>query len=328
MTSHAKTNAALLRAQLKPVLPNSFASSSSPLSPTGATAVTATLILLGSSSRAVSLSALPTNSQHVNGDNGYCGAPASVSLNFALGLKGEGPFHPSPSCLMLRAATPVRLLRAFKAAEAGNEHDESRIEQSTRGGDRSSQELALPARMGNVSPAGWVKTAYLSTFFFFWHHITFHDPSFVPISLLHVPTIPRCQRPPVHPPHPPHHRRTCARAVAAKSRLRGLNRTRRGYVHALRVESPRTETVRVESPHAGMIVAAACVASAPHLRVLRAHYPLLLLPLSSQRFPPYAHVLTHSPAQKRDETLPSHSGQTPFQPRRFNANANTSLDQA
>ncbi|KAJ7024709.1 hypothetical protein C8F04DRAFT_1400976 [Mycena alexandri] len=61
---------------------------------------------------------------------------------------------------MLRAATPVRLLRAFKAAEAGNEHDESRIEQSTRGGDRSSQELALPARMGNVSPAGWVKTAY------------------------------------------------------------------------------------------------------------------------------------------------------------------------
>ncbi|KAJ7019161.1 hypothetical protein C8F04DRAFT_1276629 [Mycena alexandri] len=77
------------------------------------------------------------------------------------------------------------LLRAFKAAEAGNEHDESRIEQSTSRGDCSSRELALPARMGNVSPAGWVKTAYVGTIF--WHHIAFHDPSFVPICIVSLP---------------------------------------------------------------------------------------------------------------------------------------------
>ncbi|KAJ7027638.1 hypothetical protein C8F04DRAFT_1189323 [Mycena alexandri] len=190
-TSHAKTNAAPrlrrpIPAQLEPVLPNSSASASSPFSSTLAAAVTAILRLLGSSSRAVSLSALPKNSQHVNGDNGYCGAPASVSLNIPLGL--SPPFHLPPlhnlrldaargdSPYVCCARPHSKHADATQIAEGGNEHNESLIQQGTRGGDRSSRELgvytripahpprrrvkALPARMGSVSPAGWVKTAY------------------------------------------------------------------------------------------------------------------------------------------------------------------------
>ncbi|KAJ7040175.1 hypothetical protein C8F04DRAFT_1254348 [Mycena alexandri] len=148
---------------------------------------------------------------------------------------------------------------ATQIAEGGNEHNESLIQQGTRGGDRSSRELGVYTRIPAHPPRRRVKAlpARMGSVFFFWHHIAFHDPSllhiptlsFVVAALLHIlPTLLTTAAPAPTPalslPNP-----VCAASTA--------------LIPVLRVESPRTETVRVESPHAGMAVTAARADSFP-----------------------------------------------------------------
>ncbi|KAJ7027635.1 hypothetical protein C8F04DRAFT_87950 [Mycena alexandri] len=140
------------------------------------------------------------------------------------------------------------------------------------------------------------------------------------------PSPPSCAAPHPHP----------ARAVAVdwgrltRSRLRCLNCPRCGYVSARgccvgRVPACGDGGSRLPSPRTIRGLVAGGLATRP--LGPRSCIPELC-PIALPALPPVrARILTHSPAQKR-ETPPSHSGQTPFQPRRFNANANTSLDQA
>ncbi|KAJ7027661.1 hypothetical protein C8F04DRAFT_1266756 [Mycena alexandri] len=296
ITSHAKTNAAPLRpssctipAQLKPVLPNSSASSSSPFSSTLATAVTAILGLGLACSRAaaaVSLSTVPISAptsvspatmdtaEHLHSlpqpilelfkpraNDKYC-----QQIQIPLGL--SPPFHlPPPHNLLLDGArgdssyvscAHSKHADATQAAEAGNEHDESLIEQSTCGGDRSSRELALPARMGNVSPAGWVKTAGGT------HALRVESPRMERCTSSGDPA---CEDGRCH-------------------RMCGLVPARRGSLpQGLGIPSAR--------------------ASGP---LSCRNYPLLLLPLSSQRFPPTCtHTDPLARAGPRRGVVPTHT---------------------
>ncbi|KAJ7026047.1 hypothetical protein C8F04DRAFT_1268512 [Mycena alexandri] len=134
---------------------------------------------------------------------------------------------------------------------------------------------------------------------FFLHRIPFHNPSFVLISLLHLPTLSLIVA------------ALLTLLTAAPAPPPALSRPD---------PSPRTETVRPESPHAGMVVAAACADSFPHGDVvaaactasashLRARHSRAVHCLPSPPSPllpalpptPYVHVLTPSPAQQRDE---------------------------
>ncbi|KAJ7027664.1 hypothetical protein C8F04DRAFT_1266761 [Mycena alexandri] len=276
ITSHAKTNAALIPAQLKPVLPTSSASSSSPFSSTFATAVTALLVLCLACSRTISLSALPISASTsasratMNTAEHLLLSPSTYtqvepraddeySQHIHTSARGDSPYV---SCAYTHSKHADAAKQVADAAAAANEHNGGRIEQGTRGGDAHLRNKrgrhALPARARGTS-------ALLD------------GKEIVPSALPQSPSV---------------------RVYQHTRMLSGSSPRMRGRWQ------PTTEsrTYADSFPRAGGLAIAPARALGPRSCIPE------LCPTALPALPPVrARILTHSPAQKRDETPPSHS---------------------
>ncbi|KAJ7028158.1 hypothetical protein C8F04DRAFT_1266197 [Mycena alexandri] len=232
----------------------------------------------------------------VNGENGYRGAPAlSLNLysNCRSSLESDHDALPAKR-LVLPASAPhvARKVQPAAAPFAPFPALHNRLYYDARD-DSPYVSCARPHLKAGTSAL--LRRKFQDRVWyvlFFLHRIPFHNPTFVLISLLHLPTLSLVVAALLYtlvillttaaPPPPP--------------------------ALSLPDPSPRTEMVRVESSHAGMVLAAACAASASRLRARDSravpHYSLLL-PLSSRN------VLTRARPLRRSN------------PRRLNAATNT-----